>query len=54
MKTLLFAAALIIAATATAQTHCTRAKIFVAEMNTTMSLQRTGAPLGGITPTAGP
>lgn len=28
-----------------AQTHCTRSKVFVAEMNTTMSLQHTGAPL---------
>jgi len=28
-----------------AQTHCTRSKVFVAEMNTTMKLKGTGAPM---------
>lgn len=46
MKKILHTAILLLSVSiAHAQTHCTRSKIFVAEMNTTMSLERTGVPI---------
>lgn len=51
MKKILHTAILLLLVSiAHSQTHCTRSKIFVAELNTTMSLERVGAPMmsGGV------
>jgi hypothetical protein len=51
MKKILYTALLTLSVTfAHTQTHCTRAKVFVAEMNMSLGLERTGVPMfsGGV------